>query len=158
MPRYYAHLKAFNDGLIEDPDGTEWANLALAREQAVLSLHEIIGEAVKHGDQLNIEAIIITNEQGTHLAAVPIVAALPASIVGLLKHPEKVLPPNKAEEYRRSADECRRKAEDTANIDDKMSWLKLADAWLQMLPPGHAASPDLAGWPKASDEDSKAQH
>jgi hypothetical protein len=42
--------------------------------------------------------------------------------------------------------------------DDKMSWLKLADAWLQMLPPTHSPSGGLADWPRASDEDSKASH
>jgi hypothetical protein len=57
-----------------------------------------------------------------------------------------------------NADDCRRKAEDTDDPDDKTSWLKLADAWLQMLPPMHSAGTDLAGWPKASDAHSKASH
>jgi hypothetical protein len=39
-----------------------------------------------------------------------------------------------------------------------MSWLKLADAWLQMLPATQSPSGDLPGWPKVSDEDSKASH
>ena len=158
MSRYYLHLRDFQGALIEDEDGSDFASVAAAKEQAMLAMHELIGEAIKRGEQLEVEAIIITDGHGTHLAAVPVLAALPAAIVNLLKHPEKVVPPEKLEDYRRYADECRRKAEDTTDRDDKMSWLKLADSWLQMLPPGHSASADLAGWPKASDEDSKASH
>ena len=112
-------------------------------------MHEIIGEAIKRGDQLEIEAIIVADEHGTHLAAVPVLAALPAAIVGLLKHPEKVVPTNKFEEYRRNPDDCRRKAEDTDDTDDKTSWLKLADAWLQILPPPiHSRGLILRGGPR----------
>lgn len=75
-----------------------------------------------------------------------------------MKHPDKVIPPDRFDEYRRNADDCRRKAENTGDRDDKMSWLKLADAWLQMLPPTEAQGTGLAGWPKPSDEDSKASH
>jgi hypothetical protein len=79
--------------------------------------------------------------------------------VGLLKFPEKLVPAIRFAEYRRYADECRGKAESTADLDDKTSWLKLADAWLQMLPVSHLpGGVDLAGWPKVSDEDSKASH
>jgi hypothetical protein len=50
-------------------------------------------------------------------------------------------------------------AENTGNADDKASWLKLADAWLQMLPQHRPAiSPDLPAWPEPSDEDSKVSH
>jgi uncharacterized protein DUF6894 len=152
------HLRDFKGGVVEDEDGSELASLAIAKEHAMLAMHELVGEAIKRGDELEIEAIIVADEHGTHLAAVPLVAALPAAIVGLLKNPEKVVPTNKFEEYRRNADNCRSKAENTADPDDKMSWLKLADAWLQMLPATHSASADLAGWPKASDEHSKASH
>jgi hypothetical protein len=158
MSRYYLHLRDFKGAMVEDEDGSDIASLAIAKEHAMLSMHEIIGEAIKRGDQLEVEAIIVADEHGTHLAAVPVLAALPAAIVDLLKHPEKVVPTNKFEEYRQNADECRRKAEDTAEPDDKTSWLKLADAWLQMLPRTHSASADVAGWPKASHEDSKASH
>ena len=158
MSRYYLHLRDFEGALLKDEDGSEFANLAVAKEQAMISMHELMGEAIKRGDQLQIEAIVVADEHGSHLAAVPVLAALPTAIVDLLKHPNKVIPPNKFEEYRRNADDCRRKAEDTADADDKNSWLKLADAWLQMLPLTHVGAADLAGWPKASDEDSKATH
>jgi hypothetical protein len=83
---------------------------------------------------------------------------LPSTIVGLLKHPEKVVPTDRFEEYRRHADECRDKAENAGDAEDKVSWLKLADAWLQMLPSNRSPSGDVAGWPTVSDQDSKASH
>jgi hypothetical protein len=49
-------------------------------------------------------------------------------------------------------------AENAYDPDDKVSWLKLADAWLHMLPTQPKASADIPGWPKATDEDSKAAH
>ena len=158
MRRYYLHLRHFGGDVLEDEDGSEFASLAVAKQHAMLAMHELVGDAVKRGEELQFEAIVIADEHGTHLAAVPLLAALPSTIVGLLKHPEKTLPPTKIEEYRRNADECRSKAENTADLDDKTSWLKLADAWLQMLPPTHTPSGDLAGWPKASDDDSKTSH
>ncbi len=158
MTRYYLHLRDFKGALIEDEEGSELASLAIAKEHAMLAMHELVGDVIKQGNELQIEAIVIADERGTHLAAVPLLAALPSAIVGLLRHPEKVLPTNKIEEYRRNADACRSKAENTADMDDKMSWLKLADAWLQMLPPTQSVSADFVGWPKASDEDSKVSH
>ena len=49
-------------------------------------------------------------------------------------------------------------AENSDDADDKEGWLKLADAWLQMLPKHLPAGADIPGWPKATDEDSKASH
>ena len=158
MSRYYLHLRDFNGALIEDEEGSELASLAVAKEQAVLDMHELVADAIMQGKEPEFEAIVVGDEHGTHLAAVPLLAALPAAIVGLLKHPDKVVPANRFEEYRRHADECRSRAENTADPDDKMSWLKLADAWLQMLSPTHSPSADFPGWPQSSDEDSKASH
>ena len=158
MGRYYLHIRDFTGAMVEDEDGSELSSLAVAKEHAMLAMHELVGDAVKRGGELQIEAIIITDKLGTHLAAIPLLASLPSAMVDLLKRPEKVLPANKMEEYRRNADQCRHKAENTADLDDKMSWLRLADAWLQMLPSSRAPSSDLAGWPKASDDDSQASH
>jgi hypothetical protein len=154
MSRYFLHLRDFKGDLFEDPEGSDLPSLAAAKNQALLAMHELTAEAIKQGEEATCEAIIISDEHGTHLAAVPILAALPPTIVGLLKEPEKVIPANRFEEYRHNADGCRAKAESATDTDDKTSWLKLADAWLQMLP--HTAQP--AGWPRVSDEHSKASH
>ncbi len=158
MSRYYLHLRDFAGSLTEDEDGSELAGLAAAKQHAMLAIQELLGDAIKQGNELQFEAIVVADKDGTQVATVPLVAALPSAIVNLLKCPDKMVPASKFEEYRRNADHCRAKAEGTADLDDKMSWLKLANAWLQMLPPTHSASAELAGWPKAAEGDSKASH
>ena len=158
MSRYYLHLRDFKGDVLEDEEGSDLPSLAVAKQHAMLAMHDLIGDAIKQGEEPRFEAIVVADEHGTHLAAVPLLAALPSTIVGLLKQPEKIVPTDRLEEYRRSADECRAKAESTADPDDKKSWLKLADAWLQMLPPTNSPGGEVAGWPKASDEDSQASH
>jgi hypothetical protein len=154
MSRYYFHLRNFAGSLIEDEEGSDLRSLAAAKQQALRAMQELVGDALKQGEEAPCEAIIVADERGSHLAAVPVLAALPPTIVNLLKQPEKVVPTNRIEEYRRYAEECRGKAEEATDPDDKMSWLKLADAWLHMLP--QSALPE--GWPKASEEHSKASH
>jgi hypothetical protein len=158
MARYYLHLRNLHGDVIEDEEGSEFPSLALAKRHAMLAMHDLVGDAIKQGREPDFEAIVIADEHGTHLAGVPIVTALPSRLVGLLKHPEKVVPADRFEEYRRNAHDCRRKAENTADLDDKVSWLELADAWLQMLPPTRLPKGDVADWPEASEEDSKASH
>jgi hypothetical protein len=159
MARYYLHLREFGGEISEDEEGSELPNLAAARNHAMLAMQEILSFAIKRGEDAGLEAILIADEQGKHLAAVPVAAPLPPTIVKVLKAPAEVVAPNRFEEYRRNADGCRAMAENAADPDDKMSWLKLADAWLQMLPKQTPATNlASAGWPDPSDEDSKASH
>lgn len=158
MTRYYLHLRNFKGDLLEDEEGAEFANLAGAVQDAIFTMKDFVAAAIRQGDEPPFEAIIVSDERGTSLAAVPLIAALPTTILGLLTQPEKVVPKDRFEEYRRHADECRAMAENTVGPDDKMSWLNLADAWLRMLPPIHAPNGGLAGWSRASDEDSTASH
>jgi hypothetical protein len=158
MSRYYLHLRDFKGEMFEDDEGSQLLSLSDAVEEAMRGIHELVADAIKRGDEPRFEAIVVADERGTQLAAVPLLAALPSTIVGLLKEPEKVVSSDRLQEYRRNADECRANAENAADPDDKMSWLKLATAWLQMLPATPSSSGDLAGWPKASDDDSKASH
>lgn len=37
-------------------------------------------------------------------------------------------------EYRAHALECARLSSDTANVQDKRSWLELSNSWLRMIP------------------------
>jgi hypothetical protein len=158
MSRYFLHLRDFKGGMVKDEEGSDLPSLGVAKEQAMLAMHDLVGDAIRRGDEPQFEAIVVADERGTHLAAVPLLAALPSTIVGLLKHPEKVVSTDRFEEYRRNADQCRGKAENATDPEDKTSWLKLADAWLQMLPSTRSPSGDLAGWPRVSDVDSKASH
>ena len=152
MSRYYLHVRDFRGDLLKDEEGADFPSVTAARDEAMSVMREIVGTAVKNAEGLNLEAVIVADDRGTHVASVPVLAALPVTIVDLLKQPSKAIPVNRFEEYRHNSNGCRRMAENSDNPDDKMSWLKLADAWLQMLPRHElATSPDLPGWPDASD-------
>jgi hypothetical protein len=158
MRRYYLHLRDFEGGIVEDEEGSSLASLREARDEALKAAKELLGKTIKHGEDAAFEAVLVVDEEGKQLAAVPVIAALPEAIVHTLKDPEKAVSPDRSEEYRRYADGCREMAGSASDPDDKMSWLKLADAWLQMLPKHAVPSAETSGWPKASDEDSKASH
>jgi hypothetical protein len=66
---------------------------------------------------------------------------------------------DKFKEYRQYARECQQMAANAVNPDDKASWLRLADSWLQMLPKeARTGDGQHEQWPKPSDEDSQASH
>jgi hypothetical protein len=88
------------------------------------------------------------------LTASPMLAALPRKVIEPLTWASDTDRMTKAEEYRQYAEECRRMAENAMSPDDKTAWLKLADAWLQMLP----RNDQQLGWPKTSDDDLTASH
>ena len=158
MNRYYLHLRDFRGGLIEDEEGSDFPTLAAARDQAVICLREVTAAAIKHGDNLETEALVVADEHGNQVASVPLAAALPEVVVKALKNPLEVVPLHRLAEYRNNADGCRAMAENADDPDDKVGWLKLAEAWLHMLPTRPTASADIPGWPKATEEDSKASH
>jgi uncharacterized protein DUF6894 len=159
MSRYYFHMREFSGDLIEDEEGSEFLSLAAARDRALTSMQEILGDSIRHGHDVNIEAIVVVDERGDQAASVPVAAVLPQVMVKALKNPVEVVPMDRLLEYRRNADGCRAMAENAADADDKVSWLKLADAWLQMLPKhGPDTNADMPGWPKPTDEDSQASH
>lgn len=158
MPRYFFHLLDFTGDRLPDEEGAEFSSLSEAKEHAIGAMQELVAEAIKRRAEAEVDTIVIADERGTLLAAIPLVLSLPPAVVGLLKNPEKIVPKNRLEEYRLNADECRRKAENATDVDNKESWLKLADAWLQMLPRGAATPAEAAGWPEQSEEHSKASH
>jgi hypothetical protein len=152
-------MREFRGDLIEDEEGSEFLSLAEARDRALTSMREIMGESIRHGHDVNIEAIVVVDERGHQAASVPVAAVLPKVMVKALRNPIEVVPMDRLLEYRRNADGCRAMAENAVDADDKVSWLKLADAWLQMLPKhGPATNANMPGWPKPTDEDSQASH
>ena len=48
MPLYFMHIRN-SDGLIEDPDGIELPDLEAAKEEAILSARDIVGNQIKDG-------------------------------------------------------------------------------------------------------------
>jgi hypothetical protein len=49
MSRYYLHLSDFKGAMLEDDEGCEFSSLADAVEQALLSVHELVADAIKGG-------------------------------------------------------------------------------------------------------------
>ncbi len=158
MAQYFLHLRDFGGDLVEDEEGMDFPAFAAARDYAIAAMRELVSEAIKNGQEIRYEMVVVADEQGSHLASVPVVAPLPATLLNVLKNPAKVVPANRFEEYRRNADGCRHMAENASDADDKTSWLKLADAWLHMLPQPETALGQLPGWPKPTEDDSKASH
>ena len=123
MSRFFLHLRFFSGEVVDDVEGTELPGLAAARAEALFAMQDFVAEAIKRGDDPPLEAIIVADEHGTHVTAVPVAAAVPSILVGIFKNPEKVIPPDRLQEYRGYADECRAKAENTDSTDDKVSSL-----------------------------------
>jgi hypothetical protein len=76
MARFYFHIQDGAD-LIEDEEGVELLSADHAREVAVQSAREICSEAIKTGKELKADALVITDEAGKQLTAVPIMEVLP---------------------------------------------------------------------------------
>lgn len=47
---------------------------------------------------------------------------------------------SKSEEFRKNADDCRRRAERAANAFDRQHWLDVAEHWLKMVAAEKAAA------------------
>ena len=105
--------------MLEDEEGSDLPSLAAAKEHALTGMQELVGDAIKTGNGVEIEAIVLADERGRHLAAVPLVMALPPTVVAVLKHLEKIVLKNRLEEYRRHADECRGKAAQATDAEIK---------------------------------------
>jgi len=80
MSRYYFHLRQGTE-LHADEEGAELPDLAAARAEALNGLRSLLGEAMRFGDDVKIEALIIADEEGQQLAAIPVIAALPPSLL-----------------------------------------------------------------------------
>ena len=67
-----------------------------------------------------------------------------------------------ADQYRTSAEECRRKADDARSAKDKAAWLNLAHSWLLLLKleelPITLQSGQASGWPALAEGDSQERH
>lgn len=89
MARYYLHLRDFKGHVLEDEEGSEFPSLAVATKHAMLAMRDLVGDAIKQGDEPQFEAVVLADAQGAHLAAVHLVDALPSTIVGLFSRSEK---------------------------------------------------------------------
>jgi len=80
MPYLYLHLRE-GDDLIEDPDGSDFPDLAAAELAALAGLRDIVGESLKWGQPVKTRAIVIADATGNPLATV----TLPDAMKGILE-------------------------------------------------------------------------
>ena len=63
MPRYFFHVRE-GSNLNRDCEGQEMADAAAARQEAISTGREILGEKLLHGGELDSRTIEITDETG----------------------------------------------------------------------------------------------
>jgi hypothetical protein len=93
--------------LREDEEGVELRDLSVAREEALNGLRSLFGEALRFGDDMKTEALIIADEHGRELAAIPITAALPLHLIERIVPKPANLETARLEECRQRSAECR---------------------------------------------------
>jgi hypothetical protein len=76
MKRFYFHL-AIGSRLLKDEDGVELPSKESARAQAVRSTRELVADAIKHGINLHVDAIVVADDQGKEIARVSTKEVLP---------------------------------------------------------------------------------
>lgn len=78
MPRFFFHVRD-GDGLTEDPDGSEWPDLAAALTEALEAARDLLAEQVKAGTSPGEQHFEISDDAGRMLATVPFRDALKPS-------------------------------------------------------------------------------
>jgi hypothetical protein len=69
--RYFFHVHDIL-GVIRDDEGTELPDLAAARGEAWLSARDIAMEDIKRGGPVMVRRIVIEDDKGTVLGAMPV--------------------------------------------------------------------------------------
>jgi len=69
MTTFYFHLR-HSDGLVEDPDGSELADLEAAIEEAKAGVRALVAESIRENKLLQPTTIEITDDKGNVLDTV----------------------------------------------------------------------------------------
>jgi len=75
MPRFFLHIET-SEGRIEDPDGSELPDLNAAQAEALASARYLLSSAIARGRTLDARAFHISDDHGTVLMKVPLIASL----------------------------------------------------------------------------------
>jgi hypothetical protein len=76
MPRYCFHVR-YADDMLPDDEGTDLPDLDAARELALASARDLLGDAIKAGKGVLPESIVVADADGQELMSVPLEHALP---------------------------------------------------------------------------------
>jgi hypothetical protein len=76
MARFFFHVRTGGE-LAHDPEGSDLADLAEARREALLAARELLADAIKAGRERVPDAFVIADEAGRAVETVPLAAVLP---------------------------------------------------------------------------------
>jgi hypothetical protein len=76
MAMFYFHIQR-GDLLVEDQEGSDLADLAEAREEALEAARDILAEAIRSGNDWADKAFVITDVRGRRLMTMPMTDAMP---------------------------------------------------------------------------------
>jgi len=79
LSRFFLHQDLGN-GILEDPEGMEAADLATAKQQAIQAARQLLANAIMAGTKPIGKAFRITDDAGTLLLIVPFSEALPTDM------------------------------------------------------------------------------
>ncbi len=79
MPRFYFHLRR-GDSVDNDDDGTECADAAAARQEAIATARELLANAIKSGRNDTFDSIIVADDCGQELTTVAFSEVLPTHL------------------------------------------------------------------------------
>ncbi|HEV7436201.1 MAG TPA: hypothetical protein VGO22_15195 [Pseudorhizobium sp.] len=71
MPRYYFHIRE-GDQFEEDPEGSEFSSVEVAREEAIAAAREMVSEAVLRDEVIDGRTFEIATDDGAVVATVPL--------------------------------------------------------------------------------------
>jgi hypothetical protein len=79
MPRYYFHIRS-DDDTARDDEGTDLPDLDAARELALATARELLGNAIKEGKDVVPNTIMIADAFGREVASVPMRDVVPSHL------------------------------------------------------------------------------
>ena len=75
MPRYYLHIRD-HEGLREDPEGSEFADIGEAHDEALEAARELLADKILANDIIDGSRFEITDENGVVQLVAPFRSAL----------------------------------------------------------------------------------
>ena len=76
MSRFYFHLRS-GENVVADEEGTDLADVAAARLEALAAARHIVADAIRSGRGIIPEAFVISDSEGRELETVKLAGVLP---------------------------------------------------------------------------------
>ena len=134
MKRFYFHVRA-GDSLTHDEEGTELADWFAAQQEAELAARELLSEAIKGGNPVVPDALVVADETGGTLVTFLLATVLPRPFSSCERSIEGVAtePVSTDKEYRRQAACAEKQASSTEDHEDREAWLRIAQGWMSLV-------------------------